>query len=262
MTLATALSNNVASENTVYNSPAQMDIGGGEITNFNKRGYGEITLARATEVSSNTVFAQLGVQIGAQALVLGADSFGFNEVIDYSLPLATSLMPEPAEMTEWETAWAAAGEPVGQHASPAGPQATVMQMALVGCAIANDGTIMKPYLVDSIYNAEGKCSSTTSPQELKRAVSPTIASRVKSVLEGVVAQGTGTPAQVSGVTIAGKTGTAETGKPKDDSWFVGMGPSEDCKVVVALVLEEADVSASSRAQNVLATALRAQGQLK
>lgn len=157
---------------------------------------------------------------------------------------------------------AAAGEPVGQHASPAGPQATVMQMALVGCAIANDGTIMKPYLVDSIYNAEGKCSSTTSPQELKRAVSPTIASRVKSVLEGVVAQGTGTPAQVSGVTIAGKTGTAETGKPKDDSWFVGMGPSEDCKVVVALVLEEADVSASSRAQNVLATALRAQGQLK
>lgn len=262
VTLATALSNNVASENTVYNSPAQMDIGGGEITNFNKRGYGEITLARATEVSSNTVFAQLGVQIGAQALVLGADSFGFNEVIDYSLPLATSLMPEPAEMTEWETAWAAAGEPVGQHASPAGPQATVMQMALVGCAIANDGTIMKPYLVDSIYNAEGKCSSTTSPQELKRAVSPTIASRVKSVLEGVVAQGTGTPAQVSGVTIAGKTGTAETGKPKDDSWFVGMGPSEDCKVVVALVLEEADVSASSRAQNVLATALRAQGQLK
>ncbi len=262
VTLATALANNVASENTVYNSPAQLEIGGGEITNFNKRGYGEITLARATEVSSNTVFAQLGVQIGAQGLVLGADSFGFNEAIDYALPLATSLMPDPAEMTEWETAWAAAGEPVGQHASPAGPQATVMEMALVGCAIANDGTIMKPYLVDSIYNAEGKCSSTTSPQELKRAISPTIASRVKSVLEGVVAQGTGTPAQVSGITIAGKTGTAETGKPKDDSWFVGMGPSEDCKVVVAIVLEEADVSASSRAQNVLATALRAQGQLK
>ena len=63
------------------------------------------------------------------------------------MPLAKSLMPDPNEMTEWETAWAAAGEPVGEHASPAGPQATVLQMALVGCAIANNGTINIALLV-------------------------------------------------------------------------------------------------------------------
>lgn len=260
VSLATALQNNTASENTVYNSPAKIEIGGGELINFNSRGYGEITLARATEVSSNTVFGQLGVEIGAQALVASAESFGFNQTINYELPLATSLMPEYSEMTEWETAWAAAGQPVGQHESPAGPQATVLQMALTGCAIANDGTIMQPYLVDSVYNAEGTCSSTTSPSVFSQPISSDTANRTKDVLEGVVKRGTGTAARVSGVTIAGKTGTAETDKEKDDSWFVGMGPSEDCKVVVAIVLEESGSGkAAAKAQNVLEVALQTQG---
>jgi cell division protein FtsI/penicillin-binding protein 2 len=171
-------------------------------------------------------------------------------------------MPDANEMTEWETAWSAAGEPVGQHSSPAGPQATVLQMTLTGCAIANDGVIQKPYLVDSIYNSEGECSFTQKPSALATATSSSVAQRVKSVLEGVVNSGTGTAAQVSGVQIAGKTGTAETGKEHDDSWFVGMGPSEDCKVVVAIALEQGaslDGGAASRAKNVLETALRTQG---
>ena len=174
-------------------------------------------------------------------------------------------MPDPDEMTEWETAWAAAGEPVGEHESPAGPQASVLQMALVGCAIANDGVIMQPYLVDSVYNAEGENSYRATPSQLYTACSSSIASRVKTVLEGVVNNGTGTAAAVDGVQIAGKTGTAETGKPKDDRWFVGMGPSEDCSVVVAIVLEEAGEDlpggAAGRAQNVLETALEIQGRL-
>lgn len=262
VTLATALKNHTASPSTVFSSPSQIDIGGGKVNNFNNHSYGEITLARATALSSNTVFAQLGVQIGAVSLVEGADAFGFDQTIPYELPLATSLMPDPSEMTEWETAWAAAGEPVGQHESPAGPQATVMEMALTGCAIANDGTIMQPYLVDSVSNAEGKTSFTSQPSRLLQAVPADVAREVRDVLEEVVANGTGTAAQVSGTTIAGKTGTAETGKPKDDSWFVGMGPSEDCKVVVAIVLEESGSGkAAAAAQNVLATALRTQGAL-
>jgi peptidoglycan glycosyltransferase len=242
-----------------------MTIGNGEITNFNGRSYGEITLARATEVSANTVYAQLGVSLGPDKLVQTAEDFGFNKKITFDLPVAESLMPDPDEMTEWETAWAAAGEPVGEHSSPAGPQSSVLEMALVGCAIANNGVIQTPYLVDSIYNAEGKCSYTATPSALMTATNSTTANRVKSVLEGVVSSGTGTAASVSGVTIAGKTGTAETGKATDDSWFVGMGPSDDCSVVVAIVLEEgADGSggAASRAKNVIKTALQVQGVIK
>lgn len=264
VSLTTALENNVATESSVFSSPGEMTIGNGKVNNFGNYSYGEITLARATELSSNTVYGQLGTQIGSDRLVEGSEKFGFNQDVSFDIPLVKSLMPDPNEMTEWETAWATAGEPVGQHASPAGPQATVLQMALVGCVIANDGVMEQPYLVDSIYNADGECSFTARPSSLMTATSSPIAKRVRTVLEGVVNSGTGTAAAVQGVQIAGKTGTSETGKEYDDSWFVGMGPSEDCKVVVAIALEQGaslDGGAASRAQNVLETALKTQGSL-
>lgn len=264
VSLTTALENNVATESSVFSSPGEMTIGNGKVNNFGNYSYGEITLARATELSSNTVYGQLGIQIGSDRLVEGSEKFGFNQDVSFDIPLVKSLMPDPNEMTEWETAWATAGEPVGQHASPAGPQATVLQMALVGCVIANDGVMEQPYLVDSIYNADGECSFTARPSSLMTATSSSIAKRIRTVLEGVVNSGTGTAAAVQGVQIAGKTGTSETGKEYDDSWFVGMGPSEDCKVVVAIALEQGaslDGGAASRAQNVLETALKTQGSL-
>lgn len=264
VSLTTALENNVATESSVFSSPGEMTIGNGKVNNFGNYSYGEITLARATELSSNTVYGQLGTQIGSDRLVEGSEKFGFNQDVSFDIPLVKSLMPDPNEMTEWETAWATAGEPVGQHASPAGPQATVLQMALVGCVIANDGVMEQPYLVDSIYNADGECSFTARPSSLMTATSSSIAKRVRTVLEGVVNSGTGTAAAVQGVQIAGKTGTSETGKEYDDSWFVGMGPSEDCKVVVAIALEQGaslNGGAASRAQNVLETALKTQGSI-
>ena len=242
-----------------------MEIGNAEVTNFDEISYGTISLARATEVSSNTVYGQLGVEMGATTIVQIASKFGFGKTIDFELPLVPSLMPEPEDMTTWETAWAAAGEPVGQtsstHQSAAGPQATVLEMALVGCAIANDGVIEQPYLVDSIYNANGERSYTASPSTLLKATSASTAQRVRSVLEGVVNNGTGYPAAVSGVQIAGKTGTAEL-DDGNNYWFVGMGPSDDSSVVIAIVIEKGESNiAASRAKNVLETALQVQGVL-
>ena len=197
--------------------------------------YGTLTLTQATALSSNTVFAQVGRQIGADKLVSSAKNFGFNRELDFDIPLYTSLMPDANQMTEWETAWAADGQPVGEHSSPAGPQATVLQMAMVGCAIANNGVIEKPYLVDGIYNSDGVRSYTASSEAYLSPISSSTAKRVRKVLETVIKSGTGTAAAVDGVTVAGKTGTAETGKEKDNSWFVGMGPSDDADVVIAIV---------------------------
>lgn len=263
VSLATALESGVADESTTYDAPGTMDIGNAPVTNFDEYSYGNITLARATELSANTVFGQLGVTMGAERLVSGAEKFGFNQEIDFELPLAMSLMPDPAEMTSWETAWAAAGEPVGSHASPAGPQATVLQMALVGCAIANDGTIMQPYLVDGVYNANGERSYTASGTKLMQAVSSSTAKRTLEVLKGVVNNGTGTEAGIPGVQVAGKTGTAEAKGREDSSWFVGIAPADNPSVVVAIALEEVGSSASADAQarSVLQTALSVQGVL-
>ena len=263
ISLATALQNGIASEDSVYASPGAMEIGNAEVSNFGDESYGDITLQRATALSSNTVFGQLGVQIGAQLLVEGAEAFGFNKDLDFELPVVTSLMPDPDEMTEWETAWASAGEPVGEHESPAGPQVSVLEMAMVGCAVANNGTIMQPYLVDSVYNANGERSYQAQATTYLQAITSETASRVKEVLKDVVDYGTGTTAAINGVQVAGKTGTAEH-PDGDDGWFVGMADadSDTPSVVVAIVLEKNESSvASAKAGDILETALRVRGEL-
>ena len=262
VSLATALQNNVANESTVYNSPGTMRIGGADVTNFDGYSYGYQTLKEATVWSSNTVFGQLGVEMGAKMLVSGAESFGFDREINFDLPTAMSIMSDPAEMSEWETAWAAAGQPVGDQAI-VGPYVSVLQMAMVGSAIANDGTIISPYLVQSIYNANGERSYTAQPTIFAQAITAQTAQRVKSVLESVVSYGTGTYASINGVTVAGKTGTAETGKELDDSWFVGMAPAEDPKIVIAIVLEQdgTEGDGAMKAHDVLVTALQTEGLL-
>ena len=171
-------------------------------------------------------------------------------------------MPDPSEMTTWETAWAACGEPVGEHESPAGPQATVLEMALAGCAIANDGVIMNPYLVDGIYNANGERSFSTTPLPFKQATSKQVAQEVREVMKGVVSNGTGYPAALSGVEVAGKTGTAENGDGTTNMWFVGMAPADDPQVVVAIVIEKGEDSiAAYKAHDVLETSLALYGLL-
>lgn len=266
VSLATALEDGVADENTVYDAPGSMEIGNADVVNFDRNSYGRLTLAQATELSANTAFGQLGVEMGADALVAGAEDFGFNKDIEFALTLYTSLMPDPDDMTEWETAWAASGENVGEnktanHPSPNGPQATVLEMALVGSAIANDGTIMQPYIVDGVYNANGERSFTAQPTKLMQAVSETTAGRVRDVLVGVVNNGTGTDAAIDGVQVAGKTGTAEK-VDGNDIWFVGMAPADDPRVVVALIIEDGEEGVGAqKAQNILKTALEVQGLL-
>ena len=242
-----------------------MEIGGASVTNFGGNAMGDVTLAQATIYSSNTVFGQLGAEMGSDMLVSGADAFGFDSDIDFELPVSTSIMSNPAYMNDWETAWAAAGQPVGDE-NEAGPIATVLQMALVGCGIANDGTIMAPYLVSGVYNANGEQSYEAQPTVLHQAVSADVAQRVRSVLTDAVSYGTGTGASIYGVDVAGKTGTAETDKEHDDSWFVGMAPAENPDIVVAIVLEEAVDSewsdnAALKSRNVLVTALQKYGVL-
>ena len=263
VTLATALENNIANEDSVYSSPGTIELGNATVRNFDGNDYGYLTLAQATAYSSNTAFAQLGVEIGAETLVAGADKFGFDSTLNFELPTAASVMSDPEDMSIWETAWAAVGQPVGDE-EDGGPVATVLEMALVGSAIANDGTIMNPYLVEGIYNANGQRSYTATQSSLMRAVSERTAERVSAILVDVVNYGTGYNAQLADVQVAGKTGTAETGKSADDSWFVGYAPADDPQVVVAIVLEQAIDSENSdnaalKARNVLQTALQIKG---
>ena len=260
VTLSSALSEGSVTLGSTYDSPGSIEIGNAQITNFNSASYGIVTLQRAFELSSNTVFAQVADQIGAEWLCSTANDFGFNHELETDFDVLSSLMPDPAQMTEWETAWAGVGQPVGEHSSPAGPQVTVLQMCMVGAAIANDGVLMTPYLLDHVVSPEGETIRTTSGTQYSQAIPSSVAHEVSKAMEGVVLQGTGTGAQISGYTVRGKTGTAQTNKPQDDSWFVGFVEVNGHTVVVAIVIEQGNEgSATTKAQSILRTAIEVYG---
>lgn len=238
VTLAAALESGVATLDSVYAAPASIEIGGGQVTNYNMADYGELDLRTAFAYSSNTVFGQLATQIGAEALVATARAFGYGSSVGVGFTTVASLMPDPAEMTEWETAWAGAGQPVGQHESPAGPQSTVMQNAMVAAAIANGGVLMEPYVVQGVTDANGSYISTTQPHALGQTCSAAVAEQVGSAMLSTVSEGTGAAAAIAGVDVAGKTGTAETSGEQPDAWFIGYAPYETPVAAIAVVIED------------------------
>lgn len=268
VTLTALIEGNLANADTTVEAPSSTLIGNAQVTNADNIGYGTITLTQALAVSSNTAFGALGANtVGADLLVQTAQAFGFGKTLDTDLPVASSLMPDPDEMTTWETAWAACGQPVGQHTSPAGPQATVLQMCMVASAVANDGVLETPYFVEGIYNSLGERSYTASAKTLATVMSADNANTITEMMKSVVTSGTGTGAAISGVSVAGKTGTAETESEYNDSWFIGFAPADNPSVAIAVVIEEgvhgSDESglASVRAQKVLESALEVQGLL-
>ncbi|MBR3226757.1 MAG: FtsW/RodA/SpoVE family cell cycle protein [Atopobiaceae bacterium] len=237
VTLAAALDTNTAKLDTVYDAPASLDIGGQLVSNDHDAEYGPTELHTAFALSANTAFGQLGVQLGANNLVRYATSFGYNSDLGQDFACATSLMPVPSEMTEWETAWSACGQPVGEHPSPAGPQTTVMQNAVVAAAIANKGVAMNPYVVDHVLSPEGATVASTNPKSLGQAVSVHTAEQVGDAMLEVVSSGTGIEAQVDGYLVAGKTGTAQVGSNSINSLFTGFAPYDNPTLAISVCVE-------------------------
>jgi cell division protein FtsW (lipid II flippase)/cell division protein FtsI/penicillin-binding protein 2 len=263
VTLTGALGTGVATPSSTYSGPARLEIGGAPVTNYGGAGYGQLDLRSATMRSVNTVFGQVAVELGASRLVEQSERFGFNSELGYELPVRMSLMPVPGEMTTWETAWAGVGQPVGEHDSPPGPQSTVMQMALVAAGIANDGTIMRPYVVSSVSDETGESIARTRTRQLGVTTDPETAEQVTRIMVDTVQAGSGTRARIGGIEVAGKTGTAEVGRGRPtDAWFIAFAPAEEPVIAIAVLIEGGGVGgqvAAPAARRVLEAALRAQG---
>ncbi len=265
VTLTGAYANKTVTDKDMFPAPAQMDIGNAPVTNFERSGYARMNIVTATQKSVNTVYGQVAVKLGANKLVKQASNYGFGKDIPFDLGITTSLMPDPSEMTTWETAWAGIGQPVGEHTSPAGPQATVYQMALVAAGIANKGVVMRPYVVDHITSAHnGKdVLGKTTPRTWLRATDANTAEHVTQDMMKVVKAGSGVRAQISGVDIAGKTGTAEVGDDlPTNAWFIGFAPAKNPKVALAVLVEgggQGGQTAAPAAKPVFEAALAAAG---
>ncbi len=237
ITLTGALDTGAYSLSSIIEAPASMKIGGANITNFRGNDYGSLTVKRAFEVSANTAFGQMGEKLGPKALVSYAKAFGYGSTLGLDFSCIPSVMPDPAVMTAWETAWAACGQPVGEHAGPIGPQSTIMQNAVVASALANNGIVMNPYIVDSILSPEGAVVDTTKPKSLGQVANDGTIRNVREAMLGVVDNGIGGAASVPGVKVAGKTGTAETGSDTYNSLFIGFAPYDKPTLAISVIIE-------------------------
>jgi peptidoglycan glycosyltransferase len=191
-----------------------------------------ITMTQALKVSCNTAFANLGIGLGQNALRTQADKFGFDQRHLSDLNGVASQFPD--QMDGAQTALSS----IGQYDVAASP----LQMAMVSAAIANDGLLMDPYVVSMVQSPELKTLSTHKPTKLSQAMTPENARLLKKMMVAVVNEGTGRNAQISGVEVGGKTGTAQSDpKRKPFAWFTSFAPSTDPQVAVAVIVEDADV---------------------
>lgn len=195
-----------------------------------------ITLERAVEVSCNTTFAQLGLELGADTLVDQAERFGLNQDWDFQLPLQTSRFDREA-LDEPATAQSA----IGQR----DVRVTPLQMAMITGTIANDGVVVRPRVVRRVEDYAGRIIQQFRSDPLvfpgaedAQAIGIETAGALQDMMVGVVEDGTGTRAAIDGVTVAGKTGTAQTGDGPPTVWFVGYAPTDEPQVAVAVVVED------------------------
>jgi peptidoglycan glycosyltransferase len=189
-------------------------------------------IAQGLRVSCNTVFAQLGLDLGGPILAGGANAFGFNRQPPIDLPApATSFFPDGAALDKDKPALAKSA--IGQQDVSASP----LQMALVAAAIANNGTAMTPHVFSEARDSEGRVVQRYRPKPWVTAMSPEVAAQMRDMMIDVVERGTGRRGAIPGVQVAGKTGTAQTGRDTSHAWFITFAPADAPTVAVAVILE-------------------------
>lgn len=187
------------------------------------------SLTDALRISCNTAFAQLGLTLGEDRLRAQAAAFGFGDT-SLTVPERVAGSSIPADLDPPELAKSAIGQ---QDVT-----VTPLQMAMVAAGIANGGTVMRPYAVREVQAPDLTRLSLAQPETYKQAVPQAVADQLRAMMEAVVTSGTGTAAQIPGVRVAGKTGTAQN-KPgaAPHAWFIGFAPADDPQVAVAVIVE-------------------------
>jgi peptidoglycan glycosyltransferase len=252
VTASAAIDSGKYKPSSTFYDPGYCTVYGKRVNNFDtSRPFGTVTLATALQFSVNSVFCNIGLKLGAKRLVKQAKKFGFYE----RPPLET---PESERLASGLYRNGKLYDPKHDRDVDAGRMAfgqerllvTPEQMAMVAGTIGNDGILMRPYVVEKIVTPNGKTRSRTKPTKIRRAVSPAAARDIGAMMVRAVQAGTGTAAQISGLEIGGKTGTAETGiDGNNTTWFIAFAgePGKKPKLAIAVVLQNQSLTGGATA---------------
>jgi peptidoglycan glycosyltransferase len=248
VTAATGLEDGVITPESTFDDPGTLDVGSFVVHDDEGEATGHRDLAGAFALSSNVDFARIALDIGAARFVAGAKSFGVGEPPRGDVASARDRLPLASELTPGTLAQLGFGQ--------ANLLVTPLRMALVAATIAGGGMQPTPMIVSRVEN--GILSRTMRPQSAYRAISPETAAAVRTLMIACVERGTGTAAAISGISVAGKTGTATNPAGRAHSWFVAFAPADAPRIAVAIVIENAGYGAAVAApiaRRVIATAL-------
>jgi peptidoglycan glycosyltransferase len=244
ITASAAIDTGAFSLSSTFTDPGYCEEYGKKVFNFSDQSgpesFGTVSLLSAIQNSVNSVFCNIGKQIGALKILDYAERYGFYSKPPVELPIderKASGLYKNGRL--WRPREPNAVDPGRLAFGQVELQVTPIQMAMVAATIANDGVLMKPYLVERIVAPDGNPVVTTKPERLDRAVKASTANAITQGMIAAVQAGTSTAAQIPGVTVAGKTGTAESGVSHvNTTGFICFAPAENPRVAVAVFLEQ------------------------
>lgn len=224
---AAALENNPDYWNQTFENPGYLEVEGRRIHDTTVKT--ELTMKEGLAISSNILFGGLALELGSEYLIQAFEDFYFNKSIPFDLPVKQSSVPKASKLTKNGLAELGIGQ--GEMLL------TPLHMAMITATIASDGVMYKPFIVDQIINPEGFVIKQGNSSELGKPIDSYTANLVTEGMVAVVEEGYGKNARIPGVTVAGKTGSAENPQGISHAWFVGFAPAEDPQIAVAVILE-------------------------
>jgi cell division protein FtsI (penicillin-binding protein 3) len=220
----------------LFGENGRMTVANTTIHDHEKLGW--MTFAQMIQKSSNIGAAKTGMLLGDQRLFRYLQAFGFGQRTEIDLPgEVAGLLKSPREWGRRSLASISIGQEVG---------VTPLQMVTAVSAIANDGVLMKPYVVSEVKDQKGQPAKDILPQVRRRVLSPATARTLTTIMEGVVTSGTGTKAAIPGFRVAGKTGTAQKVDTRTGAYssamsigsFVGFVPADAPRLAMIVVIDE------------------------
>jgi penicillin-binding protein A len=241
VTATAAIDSGKFTPNSVVNGNSPKTISGVPLSNDLNQSFGPITLTKALTYSVNTVWAQVAEQVGRATMTKYMKRFGFYAKPPLDYPPEQIAESRPYSPTGRAYPPASPREDIGRIGIGQGGLAvTPLQMAMVAAAVANGGKLMTPRLATKAVDQDGRTVHTYKPSVMSQVMSPSTAAQVTQMMKNVVEEGTGTPAQLGAISVAGKTGTAQVGivgSNLTQPWFIGFAPVENPKVAVAVTVE-------------------------